>query len=593
MIKQWIQVLVIFSLLMCSGLLYAAEKYEFVTMWPERQWFCPQPSDIAVDEENNVYAINYEPSLFPAVMKFDKKGSFIAGWGNYGNKEGEFDNPSSIIADKGFVYIADTKKVQKFTSEGKFVSCWWKANDNPNKLVVDSKGNIYVNCNSGWYELTADCVLIAKLDVHGEVFILDAKDNVWAATNEDIRKYDKHGKLIQVIKILNEDDNFRGAIEIVVDQKGYIYLVCAYKVGRYDSSLSVKKFDPNGVFLFEVFEDGSRYGEMDNSKDTGDISINSSGYIQLLDTGDQYIKKFNQKQKILAQWKNSPGLIEPREIIIDNSDNIFVNLVHKFSPEGDHIADLQIDEELLGSLTVDADAVVYCLPGNMETVGASTTVYQSTTITRVSFSPLKVYSKIPLQLSRRYNIDSMLVDTMKNIILLANPLEGETDDILEDENGLVSYNQYDIADEYLLLKINEKGEIIWKKEFGKEVYFISSFVVDKMGNIYLGVESPAHESKIYKYSKDAVRLKTIDCKESKLRIGRLAVDGKGNIYATDWDNNRVLKLDAEGNEIARWGIAGLGKGEFNHPTGIGVDSQGNVYVADTDNHRVQKFAPVH
>jgi len=48
-----------------------------------------------------------------------------------------------------------------------------------------------------------------------------------------------------------------------------------------------------------------------------------------------------------------------------------------------------------------------------------------------------------------------------------------------------------------------------------------------------------------------------------------------------FDNNGVF--------IRKWGSAGSGDGEFQHPTGIAVDQEGNVYVADYENQRVQKL----
>jgi streptogramin lyase len=39
----------------------------------------------------------------------------------------------------------------------------------------------------------------------------------------------------------------------------------------------------------------------------------------------------------------------------------------------------------------------------------------------------------------------------------------------------------------------------------------------------------------------------------------------------------------------RWGIQGVGAGQFDAAYGVAVDIAGNVYVADSSNHRIQKF----
>jgi len=77
----------------------------------------------------------------------------------------------------------------------------------------------------------------------------------------------------------------------------------------------------------------------------------------------------------------------------------------------------------------------------------------------------------------------------------------------------------------------------------------------------------------------------------------IAVDSSGNVYVTDYTNNRVEKFTSTGHYITAWGCATAGTGcpgsstpgELNEPYGLAVDSSGNVYVADFSNSRVEKF----
>ncbi len=70
-----------------------------------------------------------------------------------------------------------------------------------------------------------------------------------------------------------------------------------------------------------------------------------------------------------------------------------------------------------------------------------------------------------------------------------------------------------------------------------------------------------------------------------------AIDGEGNIWVTDYGNNRFEKFSAKGTFIATYGKEGSGNGQFHGPGGIDINqSTGNVYVADTYGGRIEEFS---
>ena len=82
-----------------------------------------------------------------------------------------------------------------------------------------------------------------------------------------------------------------------------------------------------------------------------------------------------------------------------------------------------------------------------------------------------------------------------------------------------------------------------------------------------------------------------------LRSPGVAVDGSGNLYIADYANSRVRKVDGSGTitTVAGTGTAGFsGDGgpatsaELDHPVGVAVDGSGNLYIADYDNNVVRK-----
>ena len=76
----------------------------------------------------------------------------------------------------------------------------------------------------------------------------------------------------------------------------------------------------------------------------------------------------------------------------------------------------------------------------------------------------------------------------------------------------------------------------------------------------------------------------------------LAIDTDGNIYVADTGSNRIRKITAGGvvSTVAGTGTAGYLDGpanaaQFDGPIGVAVDASGNIYVADTYNDRIRKI----
>ena len=65
----------------------------------------------------------------------------------------------------------------------------------------------------------------------------------------------------------------------------------------------------------------------------------------------------------------------------------------------------------------------------------------------------------------------------------------------------------------------------------------------------------------------------------------------GTMFVVDgWGGNeRVVKLDAEGNYVTHWGGQGGGRGEFDALHAIATDVRGNIYIADRGNNRIRVF----
>ena len=109
------------------------------------------PTGLAFDEDDNLYVVDARNDR---VQKFTKDGRFLTCWGSTGTGEGQFNRPWGVTTDReGYVYIADwgNNRVQKFTSDGVFKMSFPSSNGDANDLnhpadvAVDGQGDVYVS----------------------------------------------------------------------------------------------------------------------------------------------------------------------------------------------------------------------------------------------------------------------------------------------------------------------------------------------------------------------------------------------------------------------------------------------------------------
>jgi DNA-binding beta-propeller fold protein YncE len=83
-----------------------------------------QPTDVALDREGNIYVADGEGNS--RVLKFNKFGNPILGWGMKGSGPGQFDLPHSIAIDGDLVYVGDREnaRMQIFDLNGHYLREW-------------------------------------------------------------------------------------------------------------------------------------------------------------------------------------------------------------------------------------------------------------------------------------------------------------------------------------------------------------------------------------------------------------------------------------------------------------------------------------
>jgi len=172
-------------------------------------------------------------------------------------------------------------------------------------------------------------------------------------------------------------------------------------------------------------------------------------------------------------------------------------------------------------------------------------------------------------------------------------------DVVVTEQG-----EFIVADGYRnkrVAKFTADGELVWQLNADGsgdgQFNLPHGLSADRQGRLYVADRKNA---RIQVLSPDGEWLASWDGPELGRPYG-VEVGADGYVYAVDGgdaldgasdrERSRIVKLDAEGRVVARWGSWGEGVGQMRTPHDIAVDASGNVYVADLDNNRVQRYSP--
>ena len=88
------------------------------------------------------------------IQKFTSDGRFVSKWGTWGSENGELESPHGIAIDSsGFVYVADgwNNRIQVFTPEGQYITKFGGSGFDPGwlnfptYLCVTANGRVFVS----------------------------------------------------------------------------------------------------------------------------------------------------------------------------------------------------------------------------------------------------------------------------------------------------------------------------------------------------------------------------------------------------------------------------------------------------------------
>jgi tripartite motif-containing protein 71 len=254
-------------------------------------------------------------------------------WGGFGSGDGQLDSPSGIDIDgEDNIYVADQEncRIQKFTSEGDFITSWGSCESGtedffkPIDVTTDKNGNVYVISSYA---------------------IMDDQDNILRVRN--IQKFTAVGDfLIKWGSYGSEDGEFLIPTAIVTDSEGNIFVADRNYVSETKVVTSrIQKFSPEGEFIWKLYSSGTfTNGELDFY--ALGLAVDGEDTLYVVSSMPILVHKFNTDGELLSEWNYFDSTVDilpvPNTITADREGNVYVTMeptsqIKKFTSNGEFL----------------------------------------------------------------------------------------------------------------------------------------------------------------------------------------------------------------------------------------------------------------
>ena len=178
-------------------------------------------------------------------MKLGPALDRVATWGTFGRGDGQMQLPHAVAVDRDTVYVADwgNRRVQKFTTDGRFLGKWGELRANelggtftPTMISTTRSGELIVYAGSV-YRFTASGTVVAKWDASRlnsrSQIAVDADGHVYAIVGA------QRAGSAQVLKLTRDGAELASwgrqgpgvgelfdPIALAVDSAGRVYVAC-------------------------------------------------------------------------------------------------------------------------------------------------------------------------------------------------------------------------------------------------------------------------------------------------------------------------------------------------------------------------------
>jgi len=514
------------------------------------------PEAVALDGQGNIYIAD---QLSYVVQKFTIAGAYETEWGSFGGGHGQFGPIAGLATDAaGDVYVVDSShnRIEKFDPNGNFITSWGHFGRELGEFNFGSSQN-YTQPPGGGIAVAGNYVYVADSgNDRIERFNLEGKEAMqWGTYGNGPGQFSYPRALTanEHEVIVSDNDNHR-----------------------------LEQFTPEGAFVAAVGSNGSGPGQFGFPYG---ISLDAAGDVFVADDINDRVVKLSAQLSFAGAWGGfgtKPGqLAFPRALAADPAGDTYVadtanDRIEVFDPSGNLLRAIGTPARNPGAFTA---------PKGLAIDPAGRLFVSDTDGNRIEeFAPgseayLGQWTSAG-GYSGSFNAPAGIAVDPRGSVYVA------------DQGNARIVHLW--GDETFLSELGGPADVGGAGLSGAGSVAVAAFT----GDVY--VADTAHNRVLLYTPNGALIAKWGADGGSGLPGGgpgefshpdAVAVDGYGNAYVADTNNNRVVKLSPAGNVLAEWGSRGTAAGRFHSPTGVAVDAAGNVYVVDSENNRVEVFDP--
>lgn len=243
------------------------------------------PMGLVIDAYGQLYVADAGNNR---VQVIDNDGHFIAEFGSFGWREGEFDFPNDVALSLDTLYVADT--------------------GNNRVQYCNLVHRIFYPLTTASEDLKFDAPEGISIGRNGEVFVVDTLNHRWVQFSRNLAPVFAMGSFG------SSREQFWDPTDLIVNPHGTVYVVDT-------GNNSIKSYDFSGNPIRTWGEKGAALGQFREPKR---LAIDSWNYLYVTDSGNRRIQVFTPEGQVVMEF-TAETLLTPCGIAISQRGQVFVS----------------------------------------------------------------------------------------------------------------------------------------------------------------------------------------------------------------------------------------------------------------------------